>query len=245
MNALVQKARLVNNFLTIELLLYIKPGLVILSQLTGGVFLVVICCVFIGKLVQHLDTEQAGSIVYLDPADIVTSGSVCGIGTDGTVCQGIWKSKPALRVAIKRYHKPYEHHEIAMLHALRDTPNVIQLYGVLASVSTTGSSRLGLVLEWMDSGTLEAFRTRLHSNPRETLSLSASQKEIIRNIFWQLLTALCGLKYHRIIHGDLKLDNILLNRFGILKLADFRLATQFIYEYDYVFPEYSLCYGPL
>ncbi|TEB14655.1 protein serine/threonine kinase, partial [Perkinsus sp. BL_2016] len=50
-------------------------------------------------------------------------------------------------------------------------------------------------------------------------------EETVRSILAQLLLALKELKKHRIVHGDIKLENILYSfEDGRIKLADFGLA---------------------
>jgi cyclin-dependent kinase len=44
---------------------------------------------------------------------------------------------------------------------------------------------------------------------------------------WQLLAGIAKCHQHKVLHRDLKPQNLLINREGILKLADFGLARAF------------------
>lgn len=50
---------------------------------------------------------------------------------------------------------------------------------------------------------------------------------IARSFLFQLLTGVAYCHHHRVLHRDLKPQNLLINREGELKLADFGLARAF------------------
>ena len=74
---------------------------------------------------------------------------------------------------------------------------------------------LFLVMEYFPNGNLDTF---ISTNP----NLSSKQ---IAKIFIQILRGLIYLKENNIIHGDLKLQNILLSADDSPKLADFGLSA--------------------
>ncbi|KAA1100119.1 kinase subunit of RNA polymerase II carboxy-terminal domain kinase I [Puccinia graminis f. sp. tritici] len=101
--------------------------------------------------------------------------------------------------------------EIKILQDLRH-PNIVNLVEMVVS-----QSHVYIVFEYMDhdlSGVLH--HPHIHFSEAHTKSL-----------MWQLL---CGLQYMHercVLHRDLKGSNILLNRYGQLKIADFGLARRF------------------
>ena len=50
---------------------------------------------------------------------------------------------------------------------------------------------------------------------------------IVKSLLYQLLTGVAYCHHHRVLHRDLKPQNLLINREGELKLADFGLARAF------------------
>lgn len=75
--------------------------------------------------------------------------------------------------------------------------------------------KLYMVFEFMDMD-LQAFMLNLENNLKP---------ETIRNIMYQLLQGLHYCHKRRIMHRDLKPQNILVNRSGtLIKLADFGLG---------------------
>lgn len=98
--------------------------------------------------------------------------------------------------------------EIALLKELKH-PNIVQLYDVVHSQHT-----LTLIFEYCD------WDLRRYMQSKNNM---LSQEEII-SFSYQLLRALGFIHSKYIIHRDVKPQNILLNRKGELKLADFGLA---------------------
>ncbi|KAF9643891.1 kinase-like protein [Thelephora ganbajun] len=87
-------------------------------------------------------------------------------------------------------------------------PNVLPLLGV-----TMAKNQFVMVSQWMDSGNINEFLKRSNSN--------VDRLQLVREI-----TA--GLAYMHdrgIIHGDLKGDNIMIDKDGHARLADFSLIT--------------------
>lgn len=103
--------------------------------------------------------------------------------------------------------------EISLLKELNH-PNVIKLKEVI-----TGESKLHLIFEYMDCD----LKKYMESNQ----SLSEEQ---IKSIVYQLLLSLDYCHSNRVIHRDLKPQNILIDRETLnIKLADFGLARTFYY----------------
>ncbi|WVZ18676.1 hypothetical protein V8G54_005998 [Vigna mungo] len=101
--------------------------------------------------------------------------------------------------------------EIMMLQML-DHPNVIKLKGLATSRMQYS---LYLVFDFMQSDL-----TRIISRPGETLT-----EPQIKCYMQQLLRGLQHCHERGIMHRDIKASNLLIDRKGVLKIADFGLAT--------------------
>ncbi|OIW08364.1 hypothetical protein TanjilG_03040 [Lupinus angustifolius] len=102
------------------------------------------------------------------------------------------------------------------IHVLRklDHPNIIKLEGLITS-STSRS--LYLVFEYM-----EHDLTGLASNP--AIKFSEPQ---LKCYMQQLLSGLNHCHSHGVLHRDIKGSNLLIDNNGVLKIADFGLASYF------------------
>lgn len=98
--------------------------------------------------------------------------------------------------------------EIAALKNLKH-PNILDLHDIVH----TGNS-LYLVFEYLDSDLKKVL---------EQTQQGLSEK-VAKNYLFQLLRAISYCHSRRILHRDLKLQNLLVNKDGTIKLADFGLA---------------------
>ncbi|CAK9303733.1 unnamed protein product [Gordionus sp. m RMFG-2023] len=101
--------------------------------------------------------------------------------------------------------------EISILKEL-DHPNIVRLYDVIIT-----ETKLYLVFEY-----LEIDLKKFLEESSNMLSIS-----LTKSFIWQLLKAIAFCHAHRILHRDLKPQNLLINSFGSIKLADFGLARSF------------------
>jgi BR serine/threonine kinase len=100
------------------------------------------------------------------------------------------------------------HREIALMR-LVNHPNVLRIIGVLES-----RKHIYLVLEYAEKGELFNF----------LLSKGLLPEQLALDIFRQILLAVESLHHLGICHRDLKLENILLDSYDRVKLADFGFA---------------------
>ncbi|KAF9418228.1 cyclin-dependent serine/threonine protein kinase, partial [Entomortierella beljakovae] len=101
--------------------------------------------------------------------------------------------------------------EISLLKELKQT-NIVRLFDVLHT-----EKKLTLVFEFLDSD-LKKF---LDTNSGDIDALT------IKQLMYQLLKGLAYCHEHRVLHRDLKPQNLLISKKGDLKLADFGLARAF------------------
>jgi len=101
--------------------------------------------------------------------------------------------------------------EISLLKELQH-PNIVRLYDVVHT-----ERRLTLVFEYLDQ------------DLKKYLDICEVGLEItiLKSFLHQLLCGVAFCHMHRVLHRDLKPQNLLINRQGKLKLADFGLARAF------------------
>ncbi|XP_018573634.1 cyclin-dependent kinase 2-like [Anoplophora glabripennis] len=101
--------------------------------------------------------------------------------------------------------------EIALLKGLRHS-SIVELLDVMQS-----TDKLYLVFEYLDLDL-----KRYLDNSRQQM-----EKELLRSYMKQLTEALAYMHSHRILHRDLKPQNLLVDKEGHIKLADFGLSRSF------------------
>ena len=102
--------------------------------------------------------------------------------------------------------------EISLLKQLQH-PNIVRLYDVVHS-----EKKLTLVFEYLDQDLKKYL-----DNAGDT----GLDQATIKSFLWQLLQGISYCHQHRVLHRDLKPQNLLINLEGELKLADFGLARAF------------------
>ncbi|KAL1780238.1 cyclin-dependent kinase 3 isoform X1 [Sigmodon hispidus] len=102
--------------------------------------------------------------------------------------------------------------EISLLKELKH-PNIVKLLDVLHR-----EKKLYLVFEFLT----QDLKKHMDSTPTPELPL-----HVVKSYLSQLLQGLNYCHCHRVIHRDLKPQNLLINEFGAIKLADFGLARAF------------------
>lgn len=102
--------------------------------------------------------------------------------------------------------------EISLLKELNH-PNVVRLLDVVHS-----EKKLFLVFEYLDRD----LKKYMDSVPAGGISLP-----LVKSYLYQLLSGIAFCHSHRILHRDLKPQNLLIDSQGSIKLADFGLARAF------------------
>mmetsp|Transcript_2990 Transcript_2990/g.8744 ORF Transcript_2990/g.8744 Transcript_2990/m.8744 type:complete len:294 (-) Transcript_2990:304-1185(-) len=141
-----------------------------------------------------------------------------GEGTYGVVYKATDKASGGI-VALKKIRLEAEDEgipstairEISLLKELQH-PNIVRLYDVIHT-----ERRLTLVFEYLDQD-LKKYLDICESGLEPT---------ILKSFLYQLLCGVAFCHTHRVLHRDLKPQNLLINREGKLKLADFGLARAF------------------
>ncbi|KAG8926287.1 Cyclin-dependent kinase catalytic subunit [Tulasnella sp. 418] len=111
--------------------------------------------------------------------------------------------------------------EISLLKELKDD-NVVSLLDIVHA-----ENKLFLVFEFLDMDLkkyMEACNSPSDNNPVASRGLGPN---IVKKFTYQLIKGLYYCHAHRILHRDLKPQNLLIDAQGNLKLADFGLARAF------------------
>jgi serine/threonine protein kinase len=159
-----------------------------------------------------------------------------GEGTYGVVYRAVDKSSGEV-VALKQMRLDHEDEGIPVI-ALREVallrnlchPNILRLRDIL-----TSKGSLTLVTEYLDFDLcqyLDQLRTGLPA-------------PLLKSYAFQLLCGICYLHSNRIMHRDMKPQNLLINKDGFLKICDFGLARMFALQpREYTRDVVTLWYRP-
>lgn len=105
--------------------------------------------------------------------------------------------------------------EISLLKELSRDDNIVKLYDILHQ-----DQKLYLVFEFVDMDLKKYMDTV--GNAADGMS-----EMMVKKFTYQLIKGLYYCHAHRVLHRDLKPQNLLINKEGNLKLADFGLARAF------------------
>ncbi len=140
----------------------------------------------------------------------IQKGNPIGKGSFGIVYQGTWSN---MAVAIKQFPAALdatvvtEFMKEAKLHFQLRHENVVSMMGIFLT------PEYGIVMEYCNKGSLRMVLNQNRLTQQEKL-----------NIALGVAKGLAYLHSQRIIHGDLKSDNIVLNEQMIPKITDFGLS---------------------
>ncbi|WPA96712.1 negative regulator of the PHO system [Cercospora beticola] len=147
-----------------------------------------------------------------------------GEGTYATVFKGR-NGQTGQFVALKEIHLDSEEgtpstaiREISLMKELKHE-NIVSLYDVIHT-----ENKLMLVFEYMDKDLKKYMDS--YQGPAGG-ARGALDPAIIKSFMWQLLRGIAFCHENRVLHRDLKPQNLLINAQGQLKLGDFGLARAF------------------
>ncbi|ETI36159.1 CAMKK/CAMKK-META protein kinase [Phytophthora nicotianae] len=106
--------------------------------------------------------------------------------------------------------------EIAIMKKLNH-PNVLRLYEVMDDPKM---NKLFLVLEYMKHGDMLSFQKK--KNPQGTLENLRDRD--LHSVFLQVILGLAYLHEQKIVHGDIKPQNLLVGDKDVVKIADFGIS---------------------
>ena len=143
-----------------------------------------------------------------------------GSGTYGDVFKGIYKKSNEI-IAIKKIKIELESEgvpstalrEISILRELKH-PNIVQLKDVVCT-----ENKLFLIFEFLE---IDLRKYLVSLSPEEYLD-----SDLIKSFLYQILEGVAYCHSKKILHRDLKPQNLLLDQTGRLKIADFGLARAF------------------
>lgn len=148
--------------------------------------------------------------------------SKLGEGAFGVVYKGIYRitneTYAIKKLELGKRAFPIETlREISILKKCGSHENIIDLREVVEGASK--SKMIYLVMDYMDWD-LKAFVSRLKSK------FKRFGMEHIKSLLFQLLSGVSYLHEECVIHRDLKPSNLLLNKSGLLKIADFGISRE-------------------
>jgi len=177
-------------------------------------------CIALRPFISPTPVPRPSSVCNMDTSrgEIYQKIEKVGEGTYGVVYKAI-DTRTGELVAMKKIRSESEDEgvpsttirEIAFLKELQH-PNIVALREVLHC-----NKKLHLVFEFVD----QDLRTHLESFPAYVPPAQ------VRSYTQQILTGLLFCHTHRILHRDLKPQNLLIDKKGNVKLADFGLARAF------------------
>ena len=147
-------------------------------------------------------------------------GQTLGEGEFGKVRMG-WKKEGGVQVAVKLIRReslgsnpsrlPKIHREIAILRKLQH-PNIVRLHEMVET-----ERHIGIILEYASGGELFDY----------ILKYRFLKDNAARRLFAQLISGVGYLHKKGIVHRDLKLENLLLDRNRNIIITDFGFANTF------------------
>nr|KAG5689653.1 hypothetical protein BaRGS_026768 [Batillaria attramentaria] len=152
-----------------------------------------------------------------DPRDKYDIAEKLGAGATGTVVQATTKGKSdAVAIKIISLNKPLKEKEMIVteIEVMKELHHA-NIVNFLDCYVTKPGSEMWVVMEYLDGG------------PLSNIVMNFVMKEdLIARVSKECLQAIDYLHRQRIIHRDIKSDNVLLGKDGTVKLIDFGFCAQ-------------------
>merc|ERR1712117_583865 len=169
-------------------------------------------------------TEEFGDVNQYKELDAIGTGAYGTVYKAENLKNNAIVAMKKVRIALTDNGVPMSIlREISLLRHLGkyNHPNIVKLEDICHGPRHNREMVLYLVFEHMDQD-LTAYLARCPS--------PGLGQDKIKDLMWQIMCGLDFLHSHRIVHRDIKPQNILLSNDGTLKLADFGLAR--IYDFN-------------
>lgn len=172
-----------------------------------------------GTDARRSSSDNRGDILTGNTVDDYIIGKQIGQGAYATVCFGLHK-ETSRKVAIKIYEKyklldPQRRKsvrcEIRLMERLRH-PNIVIFHEALDT-----SKQIYLVMDFVGGGSMHHF---LKKRPGRRLD-----DQVAKRLFYQVCQGIRYLHDRHIVHRDVKLENLLLDEAGTVKIIDFGFST--------------------
>mmetsp|Transcript_10724 Transcript_10724/g.24448 ORF Transcript_10724/g.24448 Transcript_10724/m.24448 type:complete len:1061 (+) Transcript_10724:89-3271(+) len=167
----------------------------------------------------HGHTGKEQSPLAGQPVESFAIGRQVGQGAYATVFLGLHKDS-GIKVAVKIYekHKLVDsqrrksvRNEIHLLERLKH-PNIVVFHDALET-----AKQIYLVMEFVSGGSLHHF---LKKRPGRHVD-----EGIAKQLFFQVCQGVKYLHHRRVVHRDIKLENLLLDEQNTVKIIDFGFST--------------------
>jgi len=172
--------------------------------------------------VGDLETVMPDSIPQIDYCSIkiTDQSSELGRGSFGVVLKGKWNG---MNVAVKKLHldrltkkeKDSFRREIVILANLGKHPNLVELHGYCLNP-------LCIVMELVERGSMSYL---LHYCEDPEVEANMTDGRIKKQLVFGIVDGMRQLHASRIVHGDLKPQNVLVTTDYVAKITDFGLST--------------------
>jgi myosin III len=127
-------------------------------------------------------------------------------------------------IKIQKYDEEHKYNIEEEYRTLRDCsehPNLLSFYGVFRKKFNNQADEIWFILEYCEYGSMIDIVKALHSQKRSL------EERHVAYIIRELTRALVHLHDHNVMHRDVRGANILLNKSGEIKLADYGLSRDF------------------